>query len=405
MRLWLIGSLCTVISACGGPGADETADVPTGSNLAATSYLRVASFNVSLYRSDAGALIDDLASAEGPQLETLRNIIGMVDPDILVLNEFDYDAGGVALDRFAEFLDQGYDHRLPLAANTGVPSGFDLDKDGRSDHEPGTRDYGNDAFGYGTHEGQYAIAVLSRYPLDAGAVRTFQNFLWADMPGNLLPKDYYGEGVAASLRLSSKTHADVPVEVGDEIIHLIVAHPTPPGFDGPEDRNGRRNYDEVRFLREYVSGEMKEWITDDQGKMSGLPSSEKFIIFGDLNADPVDGDVPEGFERHAIADLIDHPRVQDPEPRSAGGVDAADRQGGGNLNQRGDHGLDTGDFSDNRIGNLRVDYVLPSSNLMVTDSGVFWPASNEPHYDWVGPGYPPVSSDHRLVWVDIDLSN
>lgn len=402
MRLWLISAVCAILSACGEKPAETGSPADAGPAEEMVT-IRAATFNVSLYRSRPGELIEELTEPEGKQFAALRSIIATVNPDILVLNEFDYDADGRALDLFAEFLGLGYDHRLALASNTGVPSGFDLDKDGRSDHPAGTRNYGNDAFGYGTHEGQYAIAVLSKYPLNAEDVRTFREFLWTDLPDNLLPQEYYGADVAKALRLSSKTHADVPITVEGNTVHLIVAHPTPPGFDGPENRNGRRNFDEVRFLLEYISGEKKQWIKDDQGNSGGLPTTDKFIIFGDLNADPVDGDVPEGFERHAIADLIDHPRVQDPKPRSAGGVDAAARQGGGNARQKGDPGLDTGDFSDQRVGNLRVDYVLPSSNLEVQGSGVFWPASGEPHYEWVGPGYPPVSSDHRLVWVDLSL--
>ena len=36
-----------------------------------------------------------------------------------------------------------------------------------------------------------------------------------------------------------------------ETVHFLVSHPTPPVFDGPEDRNGPRNYDEIRFWADY----------------------------------------------------------------------------------------------------------------------------------------------------------
>ena len=184
---------------------------------------------------------------------------------------------------------------------------------------------------------------------------------------------------------------------------MVLAHPTPPGFDGPEDRNGRRNFDELRLVHHYVTGTDEMWLRDDQGQVGGLSDNALFVVAGDLNADPVDGDRPEGQEKHAIQLLIEHPRITDPLPMSAGGADAAQRQGGGNLEQKGDHRLDTGDFNDRYVGNLRIDYVLPSSNMTVLGSGVFWPAEDEPGYDLVGPGYPPVSSDHRLVWVDLEL--
>jgi hypothetical protein len=39
-------------------------------------------------------------------------------------------------------------------------------------------------------------------------------------------------------RLSSKSHWDVPIVIGRKTVHFLVSHPTPPVFDGPEDRNG-----------------------------------------------------------------------------------------------------------------------------------------------------------------------
>ncbi|WP_198912330.1 endonuclease/exonuclease/phosphatase family protein [Parvularcula mediterranea] len=367
----------------------------------AQSLLRVATFNVSLYRDEGGALLSDLQTDENPQLEAVRAIIDRVDPQILVLNEFDYEPSGETLDLFAEQLGLGYDYRLSLPSNTGVPSGADLDGDGRADHPQGSREYGNDAFGYGIHPGQYAIAILSKYPIDEEAVRTFRTLRWKDVPNNLLPTEFYSEEAQEVFRLSSKTHADVPVEVDGETIHMILAHPTPPGFDGPEDRNGRRNHDEIRLLTEYVGG--AGWIVDDEGGVGGLSEDAKFFIAGDLNSDPADGDQLEGTEQKAISALIAHPRVQDALPASSGGTAASANQGGANEGQSGDPAYDTSDFSDRRVGNLRVDYVLPSSNLEVVGSGVFWPAPDEPGFELVGPGYPPVSSDHRLVWVDVAL--
>lgn len=63
--------------------------------------------------------------------------------------------------------------------------------------------------------------------------------------------------------------------------------------------------------------------------------------------------------------------------------------------------FDTADFADGSPGNLRVDYVLPSTGLTIENAGVFWPLSSDPLFDPVG-NYPFPSSDHRLVWLDID---
>jgi hypothetical protein len=59
------------------------------------------------------------------------------------------------------------------------------------------------------------------------------------------------------LRLSSKSHWDVPIDIplGDGVtkrVHMLLHHPTPPAFDGEEGRNLRRNHDEIRLFADYV---------------------------------------------------------------------------------------------------------------------------------------------------------
>ena len=206
------------LAACSQPPAQQQAPAqpaatePTASVDSAA--LRIATFNVSLYRAANGALAEELASGTNDQLDAVFAIIRDVDPDILVLNEVDYDEDGASVAILAERL--GYAYSLALPSNTGIPTGVDLDADGRSDHPEGAREYGNDAFGYGVHPGQYAIALISKHPIDESGVRTFQQLLWKDMPGNLLPTEHYSEEAQAIFRLSSKTHADVPVEVDGE---------------------------------------------------------------------------------------------------------------------------------------------------------------------------------------------
>ena len=51
---------------------------------------------------------------------------------------------------------------------------------------------------------------------------------------------------------------------------------------------------------------------------------------------------------------------------------------------------------------MRADYVLPSTSLYVTGSGVFWPKPDEPLFRLIKDRQS--SSDHRLVWVDITVT-
>ncbi|MEM8622569.1 MAG: endonuclease/exonuclease/phosphatase family protein [Pseudomonadota bacterium] len=391
---WLIAALCLMMVA-----AAASAQVAPP----AEGALRVAQFNAALTRPGAGVLLSDIREGDA-QVAAVAEIIRVVRPDILLLNELDRDAGGRALDAFASLLARpgaqgregiAYPHRFQGPANTGVPSGLDLDGDGRA-WGPG------DAWGWGDFPGQYAMAVLSRYPLVTREIRSWQHFPWSAMPGALRPmlpdgEPFHSDETWAALRLSSKSHWAVPVETPGGTLTLLAAHPTPPVFDGPEDRNGRRNHDEIRLLHAIAQGE--EWLVDDDGRPGGLMAGIPFVIAGDLNADPADG----AARREALLALLADPSVQDPRPTSTGAVAAAKAQGAGNARQAGRPAFDTADWRDSPgPGNLRVDYVLPSAGLRILGSGVFWPAPGEAGFELVGDGKP-ISSDHRLVWVDVAL--
>jgi endonuclease/exonuclease/phosphatase family metal-dependent hydrolase len=372
--------------------------------------LRAATYNLSLNRATEGELVSDLSTGDDAQAATVAEVIQHANPDVVLLNEFDYSGDAdpyAAADLFREnYLEvpQGtgkpveYPYAFVAPSNTGIPSGFDLNNDG-------TVGGGDDALGFGLFPGQYGMVVLSKYPIQHDRVRTFQDFKWQDMPGALLPDDpataapadWYSAEELAVLPLSSKSHWDVPVRVGRETVHVLAAHPTPPSFDGAEDRNGLRNHDEIRFWADYVRGGWRSWYQyDDEGRRGGLRPGSSFVIVGDYNADPVDGDSVDS----AIDQLLRHPRITDPQATSAGGPEASALQAGANLAHQGNPAFDTADFADTAPGNLRVDYVLPSRDLRVRDAGVFWPVAADPLSRLTGV-YPFPSSDHRLTWVDL----
>jgi len=372
---------------------------------------RFASFNTSLNRSNEGELVQDLSTPDDQQAANVAEIIQRTRPEVILINEFDFDADGTALqlfqDNYLSVPHNGaaaieYPYAFTAPSNTGVPSGFDLNNDG-------TVGGPEDAFGFGFFPGQYGMAVYSMHPIDTAAVRTFQTFLWKDMPGALLPDDpstpepadYYSPEELDVFRLSSKSHWDLPIQVGGDTVHFLVSHPTPPVFDGEEDRNGRRNFDEIGFWADYVSPLRGRYIYDDAGARGGLGFGELFVIAGDQNSDPFDGDSIPG----AAQQLLDHRRVNDSRPPdSLGGIHASLRQGGINGEHEGPARLDTADFSDTEPGNLRVDYVLPSTQINIRSSAVFWPTPHSPLFRLTGDGsFPFPSSDHRLVWADLRI--
>ncbi len=370
--------------------------------------VRFATFNASLNRINGGDLVRDLSTPDNAQAAAVAETIQRTDPDVLLINEFDYVEDGRAAELFrdnylavahhgAAAVDYPYSYVAPV--NTGVPSGLDLDNNGSVGG-------GNDAYGFGTFPGQYGMVVYSKYPIAAHRVRTFQHFLWKDLPGALLPDDpmtaapadWYSPAELDAVRLSSKSHWDVPIRIDGRTVHFLVSHPTPPVFDGPEDRNGLRNHDEIRLWADYVR-DRADYLYDDAGQYGGLRRGSRFVIAGDQNSDPLDGDSVPGSAQQ----LLDNPAVNTRvTPDSDGAVEAAHRDGGINLQHRSDPAFDTADFSE-PPGNIRADYVLPDRSTKIRDAGVFWPDSADPLFRLVGT-YPFPASDHRLVWIDARLT-
>jgi hypothetical protein len=357
---------------------------------------------MALHRRAPGKLVEEL-KAGSDQASKLAAIVQHVRPHVLLVNEIDFDESQESVEllhaKYFEVAQQmvkdgsqpiSYPFRYAASVNTGVPSELDFDGDGKVEG-------GGDCFGYGAFPGQYGMAVYSQYPISD--VRSFQKLRWASMPDAALPtkadgSPFFTEEALAQFRLSSKSHWDVSVKTPAGLIHFLVCHPTPPVFDGPEDRNGRRNHDEIRLFADYITGgAAAEYLVDDAGRAGGLQEGDHFVIAGDLNADPLDG---ASFEQ-AIHQLLEHDRVQAIQPSSGGAVELAGIQQGKNTEHQSDPAFDTGDFGDENVGNLRADYVLPSKTLNVVQHGVVWPPTGEPLSDAV------TASDHRMVWVDIDV--
>ncbi|MGH3071509.1 MAG: endonuclease/exonuclease/phosphatase family protein [Gaiellaceae bacterium] len=394
MRKLLLAVLAVLLAAPAAAAAPPEADV------------RFATFNASLNRNFEGQFLADIATPDNLQAQNAAETIQRVRPDVLLINEFDFDAAGLALQRFQDnYLSIGqngaqpivYPFRYTAESNTGIPSGFDLNNNGSIGG-------GDDAFGFGAFPGQFGMAVYSMYPIDPTGIRTFQKFLWRDMPGAMLPDDpttpapadWYSPAELGVFRLSSKSHWDLPILIDGKVVHFLTSHPTPPVFDGPEDRNGTRNFDEIRFWADYITPAKSGYIYDDAGGTGGLKPGSLFVIAGDQNSDPLDGDSIPG----SIQQLLEHPLVNAKvTPDSEGAVEQNALQGGANLTHRSDPRFDTADFSDRAPGNLRADYVLPRRTMQIVDAAVFWPLASDPLFRLVGT-FPFPTSDHRLVWVD-----
>jgi len=306
-------------------------------------------------------LLRDLGR-DDPQIDATIAIINAVKPDILLLTNIDHDHDAFALTALRERL--GFAHQFTATPNAGLMTELDLDQNGKLG-EP------RDAQGYGRFPGDGGMAVLSQWPV--GEVTDLSDMLWIDLPGAQTPEDWPAD-VLAIQRLSSVNHWIVPIQHPDGALHLMAFSATPPVFDGPEDRNGLRNADELRLWSHILDAN---------------PPSD-FVVIGNANLDPLDGDGRSA----TMATFLSDPRITDPAPKSVGGA-LTD-----NTGHLGDPAMDTADWDDASAGNLRVDYVLPASTWTINDAGVFWPAPDNPFSDLLGSDGQ-AAGPHRLVWVDV----
>ena len=292
-------------------------------------------------------------------------VLQALDADVLVLTGIDYDFGGEALAALNLRLGQGaYPFVMALRPNSGVATGLDLDGNGQLG-EP------RDAQGYGRFAGQAAMAVLSRVPILTAQARDFSGFLWRDLPGADLPPDMSPDARAIQ-RLSTSGHWQVPLDLGNgATLRLLVWYATPPVFDGPEDRNGRRNHDEAAF-----------WLRLMDGDLPFPPPDDPFILLGQSNLDPLDG---QG-RRAAMQALLSHKALQDPEPRGTSGRS--------DPGQTGDPALDTALYDG--IGGLRVEVILPSASLNVSAAGILSPPDGDQMAATLT-----TASRHWPIWVEI----
>ena len=347
---------------------------------------------------------EQVQSAGDEQAAAAARVIQEIRPDVLVLNELTNNRQAsrvtdvpsspsnarafvenyLSVPQRSDLRGIEYPQTVMPTTNTGVASGLDLDNNGTVDETPGDRTYGNDAYGFGEFPGQYGLAILSRFPIRRDAIRTFRKFLWKDMPDNLLPRDpstenYLSAAEAEEFRLSSKTHIDVPIEIGDEVVHALAAHPTPPVFDGEGNFNGKRNHDEIRLLADYAAG--ADYIYDDSGRQGGL-DDDSYVLMGDMNAAPGDAESLNAATEYFVEN---DGFVATPFPTSPGGAAKNEPRSR----------FWTAEFGS------QVDYVLPSPELGRDRSSVVWPSAATTERGLLDAVR--TASDHRLVWATVPI--
>lgn len=300
----------------------------------AQGSLRIATWHSELSRNGPGLLLRDILKGKDTQIAAALQVLVALDADIVVLQGVDHDHGGQALTALAEALATAgapYPHHLSLPSNAGRPTGLDMDGDGRLG-EP------EDAQSHARFEGQGATALLSRHPILRGDIRDFSQLLWRDLPGAALPawpdgQPFPSPEAQAIQRLATNGLHEIPIALPDgTVLRLLTFHASPPAFEGPEQRNTRRNHDEALFWLRLLDGTVAP------------PPQPPFVLAGNANLEAGTGTGRPG----ALSALLAHPQLRDPHAGMGPTVD----------------------WTALNLGKRRVSYLLPGPGLAINDAGL-----------------------------------
>lgn len=223
--------------------------------------VRIATWNLDLSRDGPGLLLDALRSDKDAEVSVLVQGVQQVRPDVLLLTRVDHDPQGIILTAIRNRLSRAgleYPYSYAPLQNRGVPTGVDLDGDGRlGGYE--------DAQGYGRFSGDGAMALLSRWPITQ--VADYAGFLWRDLPDARIAS--LSAKAQEVQRLSSSGHWVVEVAPPDgPAFKLLAWAGAAPNF-GQTSRNPDRNHDEAAF-----------WPALLKGRLPMPPPDGPFILAG-----------------------------------------------------------------------------------------------------------------------------
>lgn len=394
-RLATAATLCSLLAvAASGCVADPAAE--SGFGGVSTQRIRMGHWNI----KELGTA--KILDPDSTQLPAMAEILARFHPDILSVNELQFDIENVPEEglpgapagtqpgnacegrnarRLADRLHElqpdllEYDYSLVAMGNSGVP--FETTEDVADNFKVRPDEF----------LGRYSIGLLSRYPILHDQVRVLHDLAWSDLPGNRIQRihDELGIDVPVGYPLFEKAIVVVPVDVEGMVFHVILLHPMTSGFSP---MNPHRNHDELRALTLWLDGELSApgW--------EPLPADARFVIVGDLNVDPEDG---EG-DRDSIAQVLADPRVVAHFPEGEGSTRGTNPRRNSFLSGCG---REDGQMPWNPTSKMQMqlDYMLPSTTVGApAASGINWPTY--PSEDW---NLACRASDHRFVWEDLDL--
>ncbi len=227
---------------------------------------------------------------ENEQLNFAKNIVKNLNPDILSLNEIQFDFPNIPTKDFkskgknvhylAEIFDMSFESTAFFPANTGMLSRA---KNGKYILHPTQEDREKyaDLVNFGMFPGQYSMAGIFKYPLIE--VKNFKRLPWRvfNRKIDLTPyADANGKPLPKNMSLFDKNFTVATLNIEGKEVHIVLFHTVPAfGFGNPKTPNFERNRDQIQFLKWYLTAKkMKFGIQPIGGKT--------FIAMGDWNVDP-----------------------------------------------------------------------------------------------------------------------
>ncbi|MCB0417010.1 MAG: endonuclease/exonuclease/phosphatase family protein [Bdellovibrionaceae bacterium] len=349
------------------------------------------------------------------QLQAALAIIKELKPQLLSLNEMQYDSAGVPDKTYttngenaalvAKLLGEKYNVSFN-PANTGKNA--HTKTDGTYSTNPNDPNWMKlvDHVNFGIFPFQYSTAALTKFPIVSEKV--IADIRWdAFVPDlDLEPyRDAAGNKFPIEMELFDKNFTDIILKSGKRKFHVILLH-TVPAFNFGNDRglNIVRNADQIRFLEWYLTGKSAKQEAAEIGGIRPLAKGTPFIALGDWNTDIKDKNNPGSEVLRRLGETFSYWHA--PSPTYEGGFGPEP-------------------FT------VQFDYILHSDHFEVRNGGVHFPDSRrkelgcktvtedtpegfvkvsykkdgEDCFAFVSEAYyeAKVGSDHFPIWADIEF--
>lgn len=290
------------------------------------------------------------------QLIAAKSILKKLTPDILSLNEIQFDMPAVPNQQYQSrgqnlhflnsFFETNMNHYSFFPANTGMNSRPNSQGEYILRPTQEERELYADKVNFGMFPAQYSMGGLFQYQVVRET--NISNLKWKDFNPNInLSKFTQSNGapLPEDMSLFDKNFVDTVININGKEVHIILLHTVPSfHFGNMKSPNYERNRDQLKFLQWYLKG------SGEIGNIRPLPRNATFIAMGDWNVDPDS----ENLGAQVINELKSEFKMWMNERV---------------ITYRGSSFIPGG-------WTAQLDYILLSNDISILDSGVYGPEAN-----------------------------